>query len=1174
MDANSNILQQSQILRGDNQYNTSNNTTTVDSDLNKTLDKLNISIEKLDKDIIGMSQTNAREAQYDRLNRDTFNRRQQNPFWDTSDPWAWTGDAKRRKSNKYGKGFTNQFTGAFTDTLMEAAGGKELKEGLTKAIKQFTGGLADNISDVPAALGENLAKSLMNSPAGKKAKQAVADGVTNIASSLLSKGGAASGAETSSLLKSISSIFGSSSGAAAGGQATSLVTHGGTEFAFMIPGATAKVANLGAAAGTAGEGLTAVGTASAAAIPPLLAIGAALLALDIWFDQLTEGIEPAVDGIKSFGTVISTIGGRYWDQASKNLQAAQKRLQSDIETIITEPFEILKDAAQNVYNAWDSNLRLITATQGYDKAELQDLVASFAERLRAEGLTDVVSSSNILENLSSVLKSGLSGAIAEEFAYQATLLGAAIPSQDFFDYAATYSSIAANAVKDGASQSAAIALANKSLSEFANNLVYASRELAGGYTTGLTNAQSIYEQAVRITQAAKMGDVSEISGVLTSVSAIVGAIAPDLANSITDAVYNAATGGNSSSLVALRSLAGVNASNTEFLRALAQNPKQIFSNLFTTLSNMYASGGDAFMEKAEGYADLFGLSSEAFQRIDFAYLASAISQMNTSSNALNQNMELLVSGQTTLTKEQLVNRQINEYMLEEGLTYVLDNEAARAIQQHMWDEQLAREMQASTYGVELQGAALTALLGIGNAVSNIIKLISPLEILNWSESLAAVGLTAAELNAMKQDVANVVRAGALSKNATAYKQLTTYNRDLNLIQPLATLLGSKSNYAVASAISSSLLPALNESVQNYYASAFGLSTMADGFTTDQGAAVGYLGDRRARSAFNWKLVSKSLSTATQSALGSATESLLGLSALSSSTSATSLSQAALKNKFDKMVSESYMKSFLEGNKSYEEWAASSKQLGITDFTKAAEDLGYTEQDLRNFYQNMQTNRGVQENTRIREHEELYRQTGIDFWTIHFPEEFRDPLFEKVDLTNELLTTNNELLTTTNELLTQANSLLNFNNELLLSILDRHDQWLERWTEFKSGDNHSWDAHYDNLIMYGEKLKEHVKNFADYFIRHIYYDRSGYDYNAVKLVQQAEKSETGDAIYALAEALTKNTIDLKDPTVQTNAILSEILKVVNAIMVQNNDTAGTVSLADTLSALSMGVTNSI
>ena len=59
--------------------------------------------------------------------------------------------------------------------------------------------------------------------------------------------------------------------------------------------------------------------------------------------------------------------------------------------------------------------------------------------------------------------------------------------------------------------------------------------------------------------------------------------------------------------------------------------------------------------------------------------------------------------------------------------------------------------------------------------------------------------------------------------------------------------------------------------------------------------------------------------------------------------------------------------------------------------------------------------------------------------------------------------------------------------------------------------------------------------------------------------------------ALAEALTANVVNLKDPTVQTNAILAQILIVVQAIMNQNNNVAGATTLADSLQALATGLT---
>ena len=102
----------------------------------------------------------------------------------------------------------------------------------------------------------------------------------------------------------------------------------------------------------------------------------------------------------------------------------------------------------------------------------------------------------------------------------------------------------------------------------------------------------------------------------------------------------------------------------------------------------------------------------------------------------------------------------------------------------------------------------------------------------------------------------------------------------------------------------------------------------------------------------------------------------------------------------------------------------------------------------------------------------------------------------------------------------------------------------------------------------------LKNFVDYFINHTYYDKAlGGEkyYKQVLKVQAEEKSQKGDAVYALAEALTANTNDLRDPTLQTNAILSQILVVVNAIMQQNNTTGSASGLAETLAALAMGGT---
>ena len=155
------------------------------------------------------------------------------------------------------------------------------------------------------------------------------------------------------------------------------------------------------------------------------------------------------------------------------------------------------------------------------------------------------------------------------------------------------------------------------------------------------------------------------------------------------------------------------------------------------------------MEKAEGYAELFGLSMEAFQRVDFNYLAQAISEMNTNSDALNSNMALLKSGQTTQTKEQQKIAEINKTLIEEGLSYVLDNQVGRAIQENMWAEQRARQMMEATYGVEVKGALVEAVNRIVTAVENIINLLNPFK---WFQKAGNLVGSLKEANAQDADI--------------------------------------------------------------------------------------------------------------------------------------------------------------------------------------------------------------------------------------------------------------------------------------------------------------------------------------------------------------------------------------------------------------------------------------
>lgn len=875
--------------------------------------------------------------------------------------------------------------------------------------------------------------------------------------------------------------------------------------------AGAGVAEAGAAAGAAGVGAGAVGAGAvlgglaAAAGPILLAIaGIALLStvVDSCADALKETFAPAVEGASKLLKEAGKAANRYNESQKKNLEYANDRFEKDVRTMVTRPFEILEEAAQKWYDTWDNNLRVINASQGYNKEELQSLMGAFADRLRNENLTSVVSAADITDNLAKVLEAGLSGTVAEEFAYLATKLNAAVPTQDFFGYADTYASVAANAIRAGKSQNEAIAMANAQLESFASNVLYASREVAGGFTTGLKDAQKLFEQSVQIAQTAKIDNANEIAGVMTAVSAITGAIAPDLASSMTDAIYKAATGGNSSEIVALRSLAGINASNTEFLKQLATNPKEVFVNLFNELSKRQNMSPDAYMEVAEGLADIFGLTADAFARVDFAYLAQAISSMNTVNGSLADNMELLASGQTTTNDEMLKMQQINKYMLDEGLAYVIDNEAARFVQEHMWEEQQNRQLMEATYAVELQGAALEFLEGIRQTIDNILGFLNPFKILG---KFANLGATIADTASLSGDIQGLLEAGKVgSGNAESKYQLITRNRDLGLTENIVDMLGGSSKYAVTYQA---------RKLYNYAANPFTTLSRADMDRIHGAKSIlsvtgfdSFTGD----SSYAWNTIGKSIANQ----IASTPPSINAYTGFTSAANATQLSSASdesdterAQKAANKKVEEALnsMSDFVKENKNmtYDDWKsfAVNKWFSNGSFDKALEGAGMTEESAKGQFDMLQTQEAAQEKLEREKREET-------FWE-----------------------NNTKLLTTTTE-------------------------WLE-----------SINTHAENIF---KKFEDYFTEWTKYFIDHAVYN-STFTHEDYDRVARADRENSETAIFALADALTQNDVKLLlDPTVQTNALLSQILKVVAAILTQTKDSGTALSLTDTIAGLSFGL----
>lgn len=1167
----------------------------------------------------------------------------------------------------------DQFEEAFAKELLDSVAGGDFKKNINKALNNFSKEMGFSINELPTKVGQQMAKDFAKSNLGKKLglqaqKLLVGEkGDKGLLGSIGKSIGPQTKNAVTKFIQTTLNLPGTAEGVAA-------ATKGATELA----GATAE------GAGLVGELSTAIGSA-------LPEIGLAVAAIAV----VAKVAEPAIESFSKMLSALTKSAYKEDDLRAKRRESAQKRLVADINYMVEQPFKILTEAAQSWYDTWNSNLQTIGQTQGYDKESVYNLYASYAERLREENLGSVISSTSIIDGLKQVLGTGLSGKAAEEFAYQATKLQAIIPNMDFFQYAGSYAQIAANAMVQGASQAEALELANEQLESFANNVLYANRELAGGFNTGLSNSSQLFADAVKIAQTARTGNTSAISGVLTSVSAVVGAVAPDLATGLVDNIVKAAIGGNSESIVALRSLAGINASNTEFLRAFAENPQSVFSNLFNKLAELQTMSNDNFMEVAEGLSPIFGVDVAALAQVDFNYLARAVDQMNINSGSLEENLELLASGETTTTAEQAKMAEINQMILDEGLGVVIDNEAAQMIQQHMWDEQMTNAITSAQYGVELQGASYDLLYSIAQTVTTISRFMHPLDALE--EAFENIDEVLDETMTQRQVLNEILVKGAVKGSNSALQKLIDYSgvnpidifnegltssnyshiTDTRLSSMLFGASGVEGStyYQNMSAQASDALSSAADTAMNAigvigdYTGHSTLSAIADGYDAISQAAniinssdalsnaadtigdiaynqlrgvtnapitlitdplTGYgdyanantYGNAIAqaindelidpiyfdnfdksdhdsiRSQYGWGTVGKSsakfLSTlknediytkAVGALLGDETETNKGklrtlLSAIDSiNQTAVNLDPDETTGKFatkmkdvltttNKMSYDDWVKSeygdrdsYLEAIEAYgtSEAAVKSRfEAGQARSSAAAEEVRADatfafNQDARNIMAEMRKfwdfeggSNGVYETAIWHP----YIEDLSNFWGYnsgnYYTQFWHDFYDDGMKFDQGILTIFNEMVNQRDHWIGQptdagtVRGLLNTINENLVGFSDNFSSWVQEWT--------------------------------DYYINHTTYSArtSSADWNEMLNMEQSTRDDISLALANSLEAIS-NIEDLKDPTVQSNVLLAKIVVLLEAIMQQNNSTGG-LSLIDTISAMSLGVTN--
>lgn len=1104
----------------------------------------------------------------------------------TDSKWTFKPRSEKEESGQEKKfkssgNLLDDFEQGIKDQLLESLGMSNFKQGISGALETFTKEFGFDLRNIGHEAGKQLTKmgvdAFKNSETGKalmgKAKEygtkafekivkdeGTRESLTKVGQSFLKNAGSASGGKAG-MMGQIIGMGGQTGAATAAGSATAA---SGTATAAGAAGAAG-------ASGSVGAGIAGGAASGAMAIPQVAIIVAAVVAIAYILSKI---LGPALEGLADMAKNLGKSYKREEEQRKQMLANAQERLKADIKSLTEKSFKILEDAFQKWADTWDSNLRKIGQTQGYDKETVYKLYESYAERLRSEGLGSVINATDIVDKLSSVLESGLSGRAAEEFAYIATKLGSAIPTQDFFNFADTYASVAANAIAQGQSQEQALALANDQLEQFASNLLYSSRELAGGFSTGLKNSASLFKDAVQIAQSAKTNNAADISGTLTSVSAIIGAVAPDMADSLVSNVVQAAIGGNSDTIVALRSLAGINAGNTEFLQAIAKDPKSVFSELFSSLAELQNMSPDNYMEVAEGLAGIFGIDKAAFARVDFNYLANAINEMNLNNSSLEENLALLQSGQTTTSAEQLKAQEINRIILDEGLAYVIDSEAGRMIQEHMWDEQMKNELENNTYAVDLQGSALTFLEGIRKTVTNLLNFLNPVGAL--AKGVSNMVKTVAEAVGNDQDIKEILKLGAVGSNSKAFSDLTTRGKDLNLTKSLVEMMGGTKGTFLGNMISaradmsqlltggSGLFNALNDAG---VATPGGLANKLLDKTLDSARSIAHSMTPIA-SRYDWGMVGKSVAQAVQAT--PMNTNVLSSVVRAATTNATNFAQEQSNKKFQEFID-----SAKEASKTmnYDQWVESSKNFGISNFEDALEMYGHTAEELKAFFEENETAAGAAEKERreqeVRDFWDYASGTSGVFQTAMWLPFFGEGM--KYDTRMDMV----------DEALSIIQSRIGLDEEhTVIGGLEEISRKLGDDTTFTVIG--ALDAIEDDIartFMSGSTFQKCLNDYVSYMANRddVYYGKKSgglLHSSAWSDLKSAEGDKQNQTLLALAKAMEVFSADqLKnlDPQLQANALLGEIVIILQAIMQQNNTQAGGLSLMNTISALGLGAT---
>ena len=318
----------------------------------------------------------------------------------SSNPWSRSSPFN---TNRFGRsnfdGAFDSFTAAFEKELLNNVVGDDFRNGLKDIKNQLIKDMGVSFEEIPQTLGKEVGKRLFDNFTKSKMGDDIISQVQGGLNKAMGKftdaynkkvhptGGGISKSklpsdinvsEMANMAESVAKVASSAeSSTAAVGEAVSSMSTSAVGASAATEGLTAGLASV---------------TGALSGVIPLIPLAIAGFKFQMMLTKPLRDLAkwvagPTLEGLKKGFEAAAKAANRYESSMDANVEYAKKRIKDDVESMVKYPFEILNKAAQEWYATWDNNLKTITATQGYTKSDLQNLMSAFAERLRQEGLS-------------------------------------------------------------------------------------------------------------------------------------------------------------------------------------------------------------------------------------------------------------------------------------------------------------------------------------------------------------------------------------------------------------------------------------------------------------------------------------------------------------------------------------------------------------------------------------------------------------------------------------------------------------------------------------------------------------------------------------------------------------------------------------------------------------------